>query len=298
MTTTPSTPDTFAELDAMEARTVVGAGGGAPAKRKGRLGDRLLFLYTWLVILWLCAPVFVMIMFSFNDLPKGARVNTSWDGFTLRWYSWAQINKIPNLSDAVVASLEIAVLSTIITTLLGTFVGIAIGKYRFRGQGSMNLLLFASISAPETVLGASLLTLFVTANLGTGFITILIAHIMFSLAFVAVVVRARVLTLDPSIEEAAFDLGASWFTTFRRVTLPMIYPAIMSGALLAFVLSIDDYVVTSFTNGSVTTFPLWIAGASKLGLPPQVNVIGTVIFTFGVLIAIANAAASRRRAAR
>jgi spermidine/putrescine transport system permease protein len=296
MTTTSPTPSTFAELDAMEARSVVGAGG--PAKRKGRLGDRLLFLYTWLVILWLCAPVFVMILFSFNDLPKGARVNTSWDGFTLRWYSLAQINKIPNLAGAVAASLEIAVLSTVITTLLGTFIGIAIGKYRFRGQGSMNLLLFAAISAPETVLGGSLLTLFATANVGTGFITILIAHVMFSLAFVAVVVRARVLTLDPSIEEAAFDLGASWFTTFRRVTLPMIFPAILSGALLAFVLSIDDYVVTSFTSGPVTTFPLWIAGASKLGLPPQVNVVGTLIFPFGVLIAVANAVASRRRAAR
>ena len=296
MTTTSGAHDTFAELDAMEARTVVGAGG--PAKRKGRLGDRLLFLYTWIVILWLCAPVFVMILFSFNDLPKGARVNTTWDGFSLRWYSLAEINKIPDLSGAIRRSLEIAFLSTIITTLLGTFIGIAIGKYRFRGQGSMNLLLFAVISAPETVLGASLLTLFVTAGVGTGFITILIAHVMFSLAFVAVVVRARVLTLDPSIEEAAYDLGASWFTTFRRITLPMLYPGILAGALLAFVLSIDDYVVTLFVYGSTTTFPLWIAGASKLGLPPQVNVVGTVIFTFGVLIAIANAVTSRRRAAR
>ena len=296
MTTTSSTQGTFAELDAMEARTVVGAGG--PAKRKGRLGDRLLFSYTWLVIIWLCAPVFVMIMFSFNDLPKGARVNTSWDGFTLRNYSLSEVNKIPELSGAVQTSLEITFLSTIITTLLGTFIGIAIGKYRFRGQGSMNLLLFAVISAPETVLGASLLSLFVTAGIGTGFVTILIAHIMFSLAFVAVVVRARVLTLDPSIEEAAYDLGASWLTTFRRITLPMIYPAILSGALLAFVLSIDDYVVTNFTAGSTNTFPLWIAGASKLGLPPAVNVIGTLIFTFGVIIAIANVVVARRRAAR
>lgn len=293
MTTAPTT---FDELDAMEARTVVA--GGAPAKRKGRLGDRLLFLYTWLVILWLCAPVFVMILFSFNDLPKGARVNTSFHGFTLRWYTPTELTKIPDLTDAIQTSLEITVLSTVVTVLLGTFIGIAMGKYRFRGQGSMNLLLFAAISAPETVLGASLLTLFITAGVAPGFVTILIAHIMFSLSFVAVVVRARVLTLDPSIEEAAYDLGASWFTTFRRVTLPMIYPAILSGALLAFVLSIDDYVVTNFTAGSTITFPLWIAGASKLGLPPQVNVMGTLIFTFGVIIAIVNVVMARRRAAR
>ena len=291
-----ATPTTFDELDAMEARTVVA--GGAPAKPKGRLGDRLLFGYTWLVILWLCAPVFVMILFSFNDLPKGARVNTSFHGFTLRWYTPTELTKIPDLTDAIQTSLEITVLSTIVTVLLGTFIGIAMGKYRFRGQGSMNLLLFAAISAPETVLGASLLTLFITAGVAPGFVTILIAHIMFSLSFVAVVVRARVLTLDPSIEEAAYDLGASWFTTFRRVTLPMIYPAILSGALLAFVLSIDDYVVTNFTAGSTITFPLWIAGASKLGLPPQVNVMGTLIFTFGVIIAIVNVVMARRRAAR
>jgi spermidine/putrescine transport system permease protein len=126
-------------------------------------------------------------------------------------------------------------------------------------------------------------------------VTIIISHIMFSLSFVAIVVRARVLTLDPSVEEAAKDLGASAFTTFRRVTLPMIFPAVLSGALLAFVLSIDDYVVTSFTGGGVETFPLWIYGAAKLGLPPEVNVIGTLIFTGGLLLVGINLLATRRR---
>jgi spermidine/putrescine transport system permease protein len=126
-------------------------------------------------------------------------------------------------------------------------------------------------------------------------VTILIAHVMFSLSFVAIVVRARVLTLDPSIEDAARDLGASSWTTFRRVTFPMIVPGILSGALLAFVLSIDDYVVTSFTSGNVTTFPLWIYGVSKLGLPPQADVMGTMIFVAGLLIAGTNAVVSARR---
>ena len=154
----------------------------------------------------------------------------------------------------------------------------------------------AVISAPEIVLGASLLTLFTTLNTGLGYITILIAHIMFSLSFVAIVVRARVLTLDPSIEDAARDLGADSWTTFWRVTFPLIFPGILSGALLAFVLSIDDYVVTSFTAGNVTTFPLWIYGVSKLGLPPQADVMGTIIFVLGLMIALTNGIVSKRRA--
>jgi spermidine/putrescine transport system permease protein len=192
----------------------------------------------------------------------------------------------------------IAVVATIGAVLIGTGIGIALGKYRFRGQALLNLVMFACIAAPEIVQGTSLQSLFITANLPLGVVSIIIGHIMFSLAFVAVVVRSRVLTLDPAIEEAAKDLGASAWTTFRRVTLPMIFPAVLSGALLTFALSIDDYVVTNFVSGSVTTFPMWIYGASKLGVPPQVYVMGTLIFTFGVLIAGTNLAISRRRAAR
>ncbi len=269
--------------------------GRAPRNRpRTRVGDRMLFGYTWLVILWLLAPVIVMIVFSFNDT-KG-RYNTSWQGFTTKWYSFRQLNAIPELTKALGYSLFIAVVATLVSVLLGTLIGIALGKYRFRGQASFNLLMFACISAPEIVLGASLLSLFVTIGTPLGVLTILIAHIMFSLSFVAVVVRARVLTLDPSIEEAAHDLGASALTTFRRVTLPMILPGIISGGLLAFVLSIDDFVVTNFTAGGVTTFPLWIYGTSKLGMPPQVNVMGTLIFMGGVLLAVANSVVTRRRA--
>jgi spermidine/putrescine transport system permease protein len=257
-----------------------------------RIGDTLLHTYTWVVIVWLSLPVFVMIVFSFNN-PHG-RYNTTWVGFTTKYWS-SKLFAFQDLTQALINSIVIAVLSTLITTILGTMIGIALGKYRFRGQGSFNVLLFAAISAPEIVMGASLLSLFATLNTGLGYVTILIAHIMFSLSFVAVVVRARVLTLDPSIEDAARDLGASSWTTFWRVTFPMIFPGILSGALLAFVLSIDDYVVTSFTAGNVVTFPLWIYGVSKLGLPPQADVMGTMIFAAGLIIAGTNALVSVRR---
>jgi spermidine/putrescine transport system permease protein len=262
-------------------------------RSRTRFGDKLLYSYTWLIILWLMAPIAVMILFSFNNTP--GRYNTTWRGFTTKWYSSSKLGEFSDLTAAVKASLEIVVVATIGSVLLGTLIGLALGKYRFRGQAVLNLVLFACISAPEIVLGASLLSFFTQLGVARGMMTIIIAHIMFSLSFVAVIVRARVLTLDPSIEEAAKDLGASAFTTFRRVTLPMIFPAVLSGGLLAFVLSIDDFVVTNFTAGGITTFPMWIFGTAKLGMPPQVNVIGTLIFVGGLLLAAINLMASRRQ---
>lgn len=260
--------------------------------RRGRLGDRLLHAYTWLVIGWLATPIAVMILFGFND--KQSKSNTSWQGFTLRWYG--ELFAIPDLSEALYNSVLIALASTAVTVVLGTLLGLALGRHRFRGQGATNFLVFAAISTPELVMGASLLSLFVSANLPRDSVTITIAHVLFSLSFVTVTVRARVVTLDPSLEEAARDLGAGPWATFRQVTLPSIMPGVLAGAMLAFALSIDDYVVTSFVNGSTLTFPLWIVGSVKTGIPPQVNVMGTLIFGLGVLIAVANAVASRRRA--
>jgi len=155
--------------------------------------------------------------------------------------------------------------------------------------------MFATMSSPELIMGASLLSLFVSAGTGLGPVTITIAHVMFSISFVAVVVRSRVLTLDRSIEEAAYDLGATAWTTFWKVTFPIILPAVFSGVLLAFALSIDDFIVTAFTAGTTKTFPLWIWGATRVGIPPQVNVMGTLIFAVGVLIAVVSAVSSRRR---
>ena len=249
--------------------------------------------YTWLMIAYFCLPIAVMIVFGFNDT-KG-RLNLRWQGFTLTWYR--DLLSIPALSTALRNSLLIAVIATVVATVLGTMVGIALGRYRFRGKGLYDLVIFSSISAPELVLGASLLSLFITVQFARGFVTITIAHIMFSLAFVAVTVRARVLGLDPTLEEAAQDLGADPWTTFRKITLPLLAPGIVAGALLAFALSIDDYVVTSFVNGQVETFPIWVYGATRIGVPPQVNVMGTLIFLGGVAIAVGNALLARRQRA-
>jgi spermidine/putrescine transport system permease protein len=263
----------------------------APAVGRRRWTRLVLPAYTWLMILYFSLPIMVMILFGFNDT-KG-RLNLRWQGFTLNWYR--DLFSIPALSTALRNSLLIAVISTIITVVIGTMVGLALGRYRFRGKGAYDLVIFSAISAPELVLGASLLSLFVTVQFVRGFVTIVIAHVAFSLAFVAVTVRARVLTLDPALEEAAQDLGADPWTTFRKITLPLLAPGIVAGGLLAFALSIDDYVVTSFVNGQVETFPIWVYGATRIGVPPQVNVMGTLIFLFGVGIAVSNALLARRQ---
>ncbi|WP_326820613.1 ABC transporter permease [Streptosporangium sp. NBC_01756] len=266
----------------------------APATRVrggSRLGDRVLKVYVWLILAWLFLPIAVMIVFGFND--TRSKSNVTWQGFTFKW--WGRLGDYPELTLAVQNSLQIAVLSTVITTVLGTLMGLALGRYRFRGQGATNLVMFAAIASPELVMGASLLSLFISGGVQTGFVTVVVAHVLFSLSFVAITVRARVIGLDPSIEEAARDLGASTWVTFWRVTFPMILPGVVAGALLAFALSIDDFVITQFTSGALQTFPLWIWGATRIGVPPQVNIIGTLIFAIGVAIAVFNTVISRRR---
>jgi spermidine/putrescine transport system permease protein len=260
-------------------------------RRRWPLQGRLLAVYTWLVIIWLFMPIGVMILFGFNN-PRG-RYNNTWQGFTLKWYG--KVFDIPDLTNALVTSLVIALLTMLIAGTIGTMIGMALGRYRFRGQATTNLVMFAAISSPEIVMGASLLSMIVSIGQNPGFVWILVAHVMFSVSFVAVTVRARVMTLDPALEEAARDLGAGTWTTFGLVTLPMIFPGVMAGALLAFVLSVDDFVITNFVSGGTTTFPLWIWGATKVGIPPQVNVMGTLIFGGGLLLAVGNALVARRR---
>jgi spermidine/putrescine transport system permease protein len=271
------------------------ADSGGPARRgRRRLGDRVLYAYTWLVIIWLALPIAVMIAFSFNN-PHG-RYNFTWVGFTLKWYG-PHLFDYPSLTSAIGNSLIVAVSATIGSVILGTLVGLALGKYRFRGLGTANLVQFAAIAAPEIVLASSLLSFFVTLRVPLGLPTIIVAHIMFCLSFVAVTVRARVLTLDRALEEAARDLGAGAWTTFRLVTFPLIFPGVLAGALLAFAISVDDFVVTSFVAGSRQTFPLWIWSATRNGLPPQVDVLGTLIFAGGLLLVGGATLISRRRRA-
>ncbi|BCY07611.1 ABC transporter permease [Actinoplanes sp. L3-i22] len=262
-----------------------------PRRRVRITGAGVMFTYTWLIILWLVLPIFVMILFGFND-PKG-RFNQTWQGFTFKWYK--DVFAIHELTSALWLSLVIAVVSSLIAGAIGTGIGYALGRYQFRGSGGLNLLLFATMASPELVMGASLLSLFVSLNSGLGASTIVIGHVLFSISFVSTVVRARVITLDRSIEEAAADLGANAWTTFWKVTFPIILPAVFSGVLLAFALSIDDFVVTNFISGNATTFPLYIWGATRVGLPPQVNVMGTLIFATGVLIAVVSNLRSRAK---
>jgi spermidine/putrescine transport system permease protein len=262
----------------------------APATRR-RWTRFILPAYTWAMIVYLMAPIGVMILFGFNNT-KG-KLNVRWQGFTLTWYR--DLFKIPDLTAALRNSLTIALLSTLIATVLGTMIGLALGRSKFRGRALTDLVLFANIAAPELVLGSALLGLLITLQIARGYGTILIAHVMFNIAFVAVTVRARMAGFDFTLEEAAQDLGANPWTTFRRVTLPLIFPGILAGALLAFVLSIDDYIITSFVAGQTLTFPLWVYGATRIGVPPQVNVMGTLIFLGGVTLAVVNAVFARRR---
>ena len=251
--------------------------------RIGRFLDHYaLYAYTVFAIGYLLLPVAVMALFSVNDPP--GKSNVAWHGFTLD--AWLHPFAVPGLFDVVRTSVLIAFLSTIVATALGVLIALALVRYQFRGSGSINTLIFLPLATPEIVLGASLLTLFVAIGqppfFPTNFLTILIAHIMFNISFVVVTVRARLYGFDRNLEEAAMDLGATEWTTFWKVTFPLILPAILAAALLAFSLSIDDYVITSFTAGRTSTFPIFIWGSARVGVPVQVNVIGTAFFVIAV----------------
>jgi spermidine/putrescine transport system permease protein len=258
----------------------------------------LLFVYTGAAILYLMAPVAVMILFSFND-PAG-KSNFVWQGFTLN--AWLDPLGVAGLESAVQISIVIALLSTLVATVLGTLIALAIERHDFRGRSTTNLFIFLPMATPEIVLGASLLTLFVAIAAPPFFplsaVTILIAHIMFNISFVVVTVRARLAGFPIHLEEAAMDLGANELTTFQKVTFPLILPGVLAAALLAFSLSIDDFVITNFTAGGTVTFPMFIYAKARIGIPPQVNVIGTIIFLTAVILVAVSTVVSRRRAMR
>ncbi|HSI99349.1 MAG TPA: ABC transporter permease [Patescibacteria group bacterium] len=268
----------------MAATTVAARTTGRPPDRRRPLATRVrtavLPVYTGVVVLYLFLPIIVMAVFGFNDIQ--GRFNFTWQGFTLE--HWANLfNRYPALNQSLLNSLTVAVISTLVATTFGTLIGLALTRYEFRGRGPLNLLIFLPIATPEIVLGASLLALFVSVGVARDLTTITIAHIMFNISFVVVTVRARIAGFDRALEEAAMDLGADELTTFRKVTFPLIFPGILAAGLLAFALSIDDFVITQFTAGQTTTFPLWVYGASRIGVPPQVNVMGTLIFLIALV---------------
>jgi spermidine/putrescine transport system permease protein len=251
----------------------------------------VLTVYALLAFTYLLLPIAIVVVFSFND-PIG-RFNLTWQGFTIA--NWTHPFDYPGIQSAVEVSLEIAAISSIVATALGTLIALALVRYRFRGGGATNLLIFMPMATPEIVMGASLLTLFLNFGAPLGFSTILIAHIMFNISYVVVTVKARLVGFDRHLEEAAMDLGANELTTFYRVTLPLIAPGILAAALLAFALSVDDFVITYLNSGGVVTFPLFVWGAARVAIPPQINVIGSAIFAVAVLLMLANVLFQWRR---
>lgn len=263
----------------------------SPRRRRAWMG-RILPIYVFVIMIYTVIPIVFMIVFTFNKAPTG-RIGFNWMGMTGYWYQ--HVFDIGDLTNALKTSLEVATLSSAVSVVLGVPMALALARYRYRGKTVTDVVLFTNIAAPSVVVGASLLSFFLELNVPRGFWTILIAHVSFSVAFVVVVVRARVTGLDRSLDRAAADLGATPWVAFQKVTLPLIIPGIVAGFLLAFAMSIDDLIITSFVNGNTLTFPLWVYGAVKTGIPPQVFVMGTLIFLGGVVIALGSVVYARRQ---
>jgi spermidine/putrescine transport system permease protein len=265
-----------------------------PARIWTWLREHAVNIFAALAIAYLLIPIAVIIIFSFND-PAG-RYNFTWVGFTLS--HWGNAFGLRELTDALLTSLRLALFATLISTAIGTLMALALVRYEFFGRRSANFLIVIPMATPEVVMGASLLSFFLIINTPTlGFSTLLIAHVMFCISFVVVVVRSRLIGFDRSLEEAARDLGANAFQTFRLITLPLIMPGIVGAALLAFALSIDDFVISNFNSGTTVTFPLYIFGAAQRGIPVEVNVIATMLFAVTVM-AMGFTVVQQRRAER
>ncbi len=233
-------------------------------------------------LIYMFLPIAIVVLFSFNN-PTG-KFNFTFTKFT--WDNWLHPCQPAGMCDAVGVSLKLGALATLLSTILGTLVAFALVRYRFRGRNATNLLIFLPMATPEVVMGSSLLALFINIGATQGFLTILIAHVMFCVSFVVVTVKARISTLDPELEHAAMDLYAGPFQTLRRVTLPLVMPGIVAGALLAFSLSFDDFIITNFNAGTTVTFPMYVWGISLRGVPPQVNVIGSLMFLVALALVL------------
>lgn len=261
------------------------------------LGKWLLPLYCALALLFMMVPIFYTFVYSFNDSLKS---NLIWRGFTFD--KWLNVCGVQNgaVCQAFVNSLVIAAVATVVATALGTMIALAIVRYRFRARSATSLLLFLPMATPEVVLGAGLAAQFLAVGVPKDMTTIILAHIMFCISFVVVTVKARVASLDPALEEAGRDLYGSPSQVFMRVTFPLLLPGILAAALLAFALSFDDFIITNFNSGAVTTFPKYIYISAARGIPAEANVIASAVFLLALLIVVTtqvSAAARRRRRA-
>jgi spermidine/putrescine transport system permease protein len=252
-------------------------------------------IYAGLAVAYMLIPIVVIAVFSFGETPKDKLTFGLDNGFTTEY--WSSAFSIPELNDALLTSLRLAAISTAISTAIGTLMAIALVRHKFHGRRAANLLIVIPMATPEIVIGASLLSMFIYYSFALGFGSLLIAHVMFSISFVVVVVRSRLIGFDRNLEEAAADLGATPLATFRTVTLPLLAPGVLAAALLAFALSIDDFVISNFNSGTTVTFPLYVYGVSLRGIPVQVNVMATMLFAVTVL-AVALVLWQQRRAER
>jgi spermidine/putrescine transport system permease protein len=267
----------------------------APGRAWAWLRRNALLIFAGLAVAYMLIPILVVALFSFDAGNAQGELDFKWDAFTFDY--WQHAFGIEAVNDSMKTSIELAALATVISTAIGTLMAMALVRYEFFGRRATNLLIVLPMATPEIVIGAALLSMFITYNLELGFTTLLIAHVMFCISFVVVVVRSRLIGFDRSLEEAAADLGSPPLTTFRTVTLPLLAPGIVAAALLAFALSIDDFVISNFNSGTTVTFPLYIFGASLRGIPVQVNVLATMLFAVTVL-AIAVVLWQQRRAER
>lgn len=277
----------------------------ATARRTGRgsgrgpgrwLADHLVLVLGLLVLVYMTVPVLVVMLMSFND--PASRNSYSFDGFTLA--NWTDVCGPYQLCESLVTSLQIGLLATLGATLLGTLMAFAMVRHRFRGRSAANLLIFLPMATPEVVMGSSLLALFVNVGVAgfLGFWTILVAHVLFCLSFVVVTVKARLAGLDPRLEQAAMDLYANEWQTFWRISFPLVFPGILGAALLSFSLSFDDFIITNLNAGQEVTFPMFVWGAAQRGIPPQINVVGTIMFLVAMSVVLVGELGSRRRAGR
>ncbi|MFI6262019.1 ABC transporter permease [Micromonospora sp. NPDC051006] len=254
------------------------------------LADRWVMGLALLVLGYLSLPIVVVAGLSFNR--PSSRLSYDFNEFTLD--NWRNPCATSDMCDAVLRSVQIGFIATVVATLLGTLMAFALVRHRFRGRAGINVLIFLPMATPELVMGTSLLALFVSAGVPQGFWTIVIAHVMFCVSFVVVTVKARLAGMDSRLEEAAMDLYANEWQTFRRITLPLVLPGIVAAALLAFSLSFDDFIITNFNAGTTVTFPMYVWGAAQRGIPPQVNVIGTAMFVIALLLVLASTLRGRR----
>ncbi|MFZ7086772.1 ABC transporter permease [Curtobacterium sp. RRHDQ10] len=289
--TAPPTTAAVATADASSSARTGGTSRPGPARR-GRGGRRwVLPLVYWVVIGITLVPIVYMVVYSFNDAPTN-RLTFAWNGFTTYWY--ANLTQVSGLGSAFGTSVVVALVASVVSVAIGLPLALSLERYRWFGRGAVSTMVFADIAAPSIVVGSASLSFFLSIGVGTGVLTILIVHVAFDVAYVVVVLRARISGMGHVLEEAASDLGATPLQAFRLVTLPLLVPGMLAAGLLALAMSIDDYVITSFVAGPSVTFPLFVYGAAKAGMPPQVLCFGTLIFVVGLVVAVLNGLLNRR----